>query len=68
MEVITSGDSQMSESDDMQVDHSLWEQAAGDGPHAETVTVTLTQNPGEGMADGHRATTHTKCCHKCIAS
>ena len=29
-------------------EQALWAQVSAEEPHAETVTVTLTQNPGEG--------------------
>ncbi len=49
VEVVTSGESAQTESVE-QLHSALWQTAgqSEDSPHAETVTVTLTHNPGEG--------------------
>ena len=44
MEVVTSSDG----GDSQELPPGLWQSVSDDQPHAETVTVTLTQSPGEG--------------------
>ena len=56
MEVVTTSDGG---SDSQELPPGLWQSVADDQPHAETVTVTLTQSPGEGdtirLSDIYRA-------------
>ncbi len=48
VEVITDG----ADGDSGDLEDGLWQSVTqGDQPHPETVTVTLTQNPGEGTTN-----------------